>query len=127
MSLTGSAFGGGFATVGETLCEGDLLSNGCALGTSATLQGFLPGDPTDTISFSPTDLVDISKDIDVFGGTGVCLTVRRHRYRVAGNGIGSARCDPVPEPPSLAPLGVGLVGLAGVLVRRKRYSTRAIS
>jgi hypothetical protein len=37
LSLTGSAFGGGFATVGESICEGDLLSDDCASGTSATL------------------------------------------------------------------------------------------
>ena len=115
---------------------------------SETLQAYLRDHPTAHIIFPPTDMVDIVKDIDVFGGTGFaslsdvintvsqcspppflsfCIAGLQEPAPFALLVAADPDPDPVPEPSSVALLGFGLAGLAGLgLIRRSRSCSRSL-
>ena len=83
-----------------------------ALDVPASLSASIPGSPTDTVSFNPTASVTVlGKDLFLFGGT-----------TMGSNARASAvinRFSEVPEPATLALLGIGVLGLGVMRGRRK--------
>ena len=94
LSVTGGTLGTGFADVGETITT----VTGAPV---ASLNAFVPGSFTDSVSFAGQTTLLITKDIFLFGGsTGVTVSVIDQGYSTA-----------IPEPTSMALLGIGLSGL----------------
>jgi len=110
------AFGTGSATVSETYCLGDTLSDGCAHGTMGTLNTFLQGNGSskliDTVHFAGVSEVDVMKDIMVRGGENGFAVLSGVENQI------SEDAPPASEPGSLAILGSGLISLAGLLGKR---------
>lgn len=90
---------GGDVTVDETVSNGQTLNVGCTTGTSSV-----------TKTFAAASTLSVVKDIALTGGTSGTAQVS-----VVANGWSTA----TPEPGTIALLGSGLMGLAGLL-RKKR-------
>jgi hypothetical protein len=112
-------FGGGFsgtgsASVTETYCLGDTLSDGCAKGTMGTLSTFLNGKGSklvDTVNFAGVSEIDVSKVIQVSGGDDGFAVLSGVENLISED-------VPVPEPSALSILGASLMIMGG-LARRK--------
>jgi hypothetical protein len=115
VTQTGSAFGGGYGTIGETVCLGSPLVT-CPKGDTlsmATSSGALGTDLSDSITFTNQSLVGISKDLFVTGGgTG---------FASISNFTDTVNQSATPEPGFY---GVLAGGLAGIFMFAKRRSKK---
>src|ERR1022692_3141588 len=109
----GSGFTGtGSASVAETVCLGDTFADGCLHGTIATLSTVDNSTLvklSDLITFAPVRVIDVVKDLELFGGPNGSAFV---------SGVENQFSE-VPEPSTLLMLGTGIVGLT-VILRRKQ-------
>jgi len=110
----GSAFTGtGSASIAETVCLGDTFANGCLNGTIAqlsTVDNSTLVKLSDHITFAPVLVVDVVKDLALFGGPNGSAFV---------SGVENQFSQVTPEPSTLLMLGTGVVGLAGILRRKQ--------
>jgi len=95
--LGGSTVGSGTTTVGETISN---TANGAFL---AFLQGSIPSTPVATASFAGVQSITIDKDIFMSGGA---TTGSSGSISIVEQGFSST----IPEPTSLALLGIGMAG-----------------
>ena len=115
LSIAGVGFAGtGEVVVDETACLGALLPT-CSGGQIVTLRVFAGAGGSqlvDEVSFAGTDLVSVSKDVEIQAGTNgnASLSVLTDQF---SEGQGT-----VPEPGTLSMLGVGGLALFG-FARRK--------
>ena len=111
----GSGFTGtGSASVAETVCLGDTFADGCLHGTVvplSTVDNSTLVKLSDHITFAPVLVVDVVKDLELFGGPNGSAFV---------SGVENQFSEvATPEPSSLLMLGTGIVGLAGILRRKQ--------
>ena len=111
----GSGFTGtGSASVAETVCLGDTFADGCLHGKTRTLLTVDNNTQVtliDHITFAPVLVVDVVKDLELFGGPNGSAFV---------SGVENQFSEvATPEPSSLLMLGTGIVGLAGILRRKQ--------
>ena len=110
----GSGFTGtGSASIAETVCLGDTFADGCLHGTVAsllTVDNSTLVKLSDHITFAPVLVVDVVKDLELFGGPSGSAFV---------SGVENQFSEVAPEPSSLLMLGTGIVGLAGILRRKQ--------
>ena len=108
----GTGFTGtGSASIAETVCLGDTFANGCLGGTIVTLSTVDNSTLvklSDHITFAPVRVIDVVKDLELFGGPSGSAFV---------SGVENQFSE-APEPSSLVMLGTGIVGLAGILRRK---------
>lgn len=115
LTIAGVGFAGtGEVIVDETACLGALLPT-CSGGQIVTLRVFAGASGSqlvDEVSFAPTTLVSVAKDVEIQAGTNgnASLSVLTDQFSEGGT--------TVPEPGTLSMLGVGAVAIAG-FVRRK--------
>jgi len=110
----GSAFTGtGSASIAEQVCLGDTFAHGCSAGTIvslSTVDNSTLVKLSDHITFAPVFVVDVVKDLELFGGPNGSAFV---------SGVVNEFSEvPTPEPGSLLTFGTGIVGV-GILIRRK--------
>lgn len=102
LSVTGSAAGNGFATIGETIY---------IHGTSTVIGQLsvdVPGSAVETITLSQAvQSIDIVKDINLNGGT---QDGSHASVSVVTQAFSSQGMQSVPEPTSMALLGIGMAG-----------------
>src|SRR5450755_1671752 len=110
----GSGFTGtGSASVAETVCLGDTFADGCLHGTVvplSTVDNSTLVKLSDHITFAPVLVVDVVKDLELFGGPNGSAFV---------SGVENQFSEVAPGPSSLLMLGTGIVGLAGILRRKQ--------
>ncbi len=107
LTIAGSITGGnGAVVVGETISPVN--------GNAVTLTASLPNDPSDSVTFPGTTQVGVLKDALTFSYGGLAsLSAIQQRFSTAGGNV------PVPEPTTLALLGIGLLGVGMTRHRRK--------
>ena len=109
----GSGFTGtGSASIAETVCLGDTFADGCLHGTIAsllTVDNSTLVKLSDHITFAPVRVIDVVKDLELFGGPSGSAFV---------SGVENQFSE-VPEPSTLLMLGTGIVGLTGILRRKQ--------
>ena len=104
--------GTGSASIAETVCLGDTFADGCLHGTIAsllTVDNSTLVKLSDHITFAPVRVIDVVKDLELFGGPSGSAFV---------SGVENQFSE-VPEPSTLLMLGTGIVGLAGILRRKQ--------
>jgi PEP-CTERM motif len=110
----GSGFTGtGSASIAETVCLGDTFADGCLHGKTRTLLTVDNNTQVtliDHITFAPVLVVDVVKDLELFGGPNGSAFV---------SGVENQFSEVTPEPSTLLMLGTGVVGLAGILRRKQ--------
>jgi hypothetical protein len=134
---TGSMLSGSLATSAVFNAGGSFVITGN--GTNGVPNGVIfSGTFTSTVTwtFSGTTLPDGSKVFDILGNVGPGSTVQGYAVvssdgfitvsGTLGSGNTIISMSPAPEPGTLALLGTGLAGLAGI-VRRKKFFRRKIT
>jgi hypothetical protein len=115
LTIAGVGFAGtGEVVVDETACLGAMLPR-CSGGQIVSLRVFAGASGTqlvDEVSFAPTTLVSVSKDLEIQAGTNGNASVS-----VVTNQFSEGEAT-VPEPGTLSMLGLGVAALAG-FARRK--------
>jgi hypothetical protein len=111
----GSGFTGtGSASIAETVCLGDTFANGCLNGAIAQLSSVDNSTLvklSDHITFAPVRVIDVVKDLELFGGPNGSAFV-------SGVENQFSEVATTHEPGSLLMFGTGIGGVA-ILVRRK--------
>jgi len=108
LTITGSATGTGAASVGETLVN---TATGALIGTLTASTGSVQ----DSISFAGVQSITVTKDLILNAGTNGTASVS-----VVSQGFSSGT---VPEPSSMALLGIGMAGFFTYRRLFKRHAT----
>jgi len=108
LAIAGSVTGTGTASVGETLI------NTATGGLIGTLTASLPSAALDQISFAGVSEITVTKDIILVGGTAGTASVS-----IVSQGFSTGS---VPEPTSMALLGIGMTGFLAFRRLFKRNS-----
>jgi hypothetical protein len=113
LSFTGGVFGGtGSISISETITT----TGGAPL---AAMEASIPGVFATTSSFAPQTAILVTKDISVIGGSnGATVSVINQGF----SGVGITTHGGVPEPASVALLGIGISGLFALRRFFKRSS-----